>query len=297
MDKAIHYKKRVYYAQNREDLILSAFFPDIEEGFYVDIGAYDPDFESVTKLFYAKGWRGINVEPQMDNYKKFTTKRHKDINVNVGISSKPGKLQLRSYANGGLSTFSEEMKDEYRRNGSPATNEYEDIEVETVTLRALFKEHAPSKIHFMKVDVEGLEYEVLSSNDWGKYRPEVLCIEANHVSKDWGVLLQASNYEKVFFDGLNSYYTDKNTDRSEHFDYVQSIVLEKGGGINVVDLNVILELRSEQKELIKYANHLLGEIKKRDEKISKNEEMIERVAASSRKAAKVIENEREKHSE
>jgi hypothetical protein len=36
----------------------------------------------------------------------------------------------------------------------------------------------------LKVDVEGLEYEVLIGNDWSKYRPEVICVEANHIDTD-----------------------------------------------------------------------------------------------------------------
>ena len=42
----------VSYSQNREDIILSAFFGNIDKGFYVDVGAFYPDIDSVTKYFY-----------------------------------------------------------------------------------------------------------------------------------------------------------------------------------------------------------------------------------------------------
>ncbi len=82
----------IYYSQNREDIILDSFFPDVEEGFYVDVGAYDPDHDSVTKLFYLKGWHGINIEPQEKRHQLFVKKRKRDTNLNIGISSKSGSL-------------------------------------------------------------------------------------------------------------------------------------------------------------------------------------------------------------
>jgi len=35
----------------------------IERGFYIDVGAWSSDLDSVTRAFYEHGWRGINVEP------------------------------------------------------------------------------------------------------------------------------------------------------------------------------------------------------------------------------------------
>ena len=56
-------KHRVTFAQNREDLMLDGILRTVSVGFYVDVGANHPDMDSVTKLFYEKGWSGINVEP------------------------------------------------------------------------------------------------------------------------------------------------------------------------------------------------------------------------------------------
>jgi FkbM family methyltransferase len=217
----------VTYAQNREDIVLQAFFGAEEIGFYVDVGAYDPDEDSVTKYFYLRGWRGINVEPQPDRYKFFLGKRSEDINVNYGISNKHGKLVLRSYANQGLSTFSSTIQDEYKKNGDNQTADYKDIDVKVITLKELFTDQKVKTIQFLKVDVEGLEYEVLDGNDWEHYRPEVICIEANHVKKDWRSLLKDKKYTLVFFDGINEYYTDNGTDRAAKFDYVEAIVFKE----------------------------------------------------------------------
>lgn len=42
------------YAQDMEDVILDKLLLNVEEGFYIDIGANSPEVYSVTKLFYEK---------------------------------------------------------------------------------------------------------------------------------------------------------------------------------------------------------------------------------------------------
>jgi FkbM family methyltransferase len=221
----------VYYSQNREDLTLASFFPEIEKGFYIDVGAYDPDEDSVTKLFYLRGWHGINIEPQPSGYELFEKKRKRDINLNLGVSDKKGSLKLRTYTSGGLSTFSDNIKKRYESNPNDDTRDFKEITVPVMPLKEVFDKNNVEHIHFMKVDVEGHEYQVLESNDWKKYRPEVLCIEANHVEHDWRPLLFKANYEFVFNDCLNDYYADKNTNRKSKFNYVKDVINDRGGGI------------------------------------------------------------------
>jgi len=275
MDDLVHYKNRRYYAQNREDLIIRAFFPDLKNGFYIDIGAYDPDFESVTKYFYDSGWSGVNVEPQPENFKRFLAKRKRDINVNAGISNSPGKLMLRSYKNGGLSTFSTDIKQQYEKDPSSVTAEFTDIEVPVLTLNELYKQHSLPIVNFMKVDVEGLEYAVLEGNDWKANRPQLLCIESNHMSKDWSKILLDNNYAEIFFDGLNKYYADKHVESLRAFDYVKFVILERGGGLRIEDYNVMIKLKDETDKLRPYSYHLAAEVEKRDQTIAQLASNIE----------------------
>ncbi|HEX7633280.1 MAG TPA: FkbM family methyltransferase [Candidatus Saccharimonadales bacterium] len=219
----------VSYAQNREDIILSCFFDDDEKGFYVDVGANEPMHESVTKYFYDRGWHGINIEPIPRLHQKLVIQRPNDINLPIGVSKKPGQFTLHYYPNGdGLSTMSETMASSYRTGTSKFTEVEEEIVVDTLPLKDIFKKHVKNnQIYFMKVDVEGFEYEVLSGNDWEKYRPQVICIEANHVDKDWRPLLIKQNYSLVFADGLNEYYVDNSTDRAKKFDYVKGVIFRE----------------------------------------------------------------------
>jgi hypothetical protein len=67
-------------------------------------------------------------------------------------------------------------------------------------------------IHFLKIDVEGMEKAVLQGADFGKIRPWIILVEAtipNSVEEsysDWEPLLLNAGYEYAYFDGLNRYY-------------------------------------------------------------------------------------------
>lgn len=69
------------YAQNFEDVMLHRAFRNVERGFYVDVGAFDPTHDSVTKAFYDRGWNGINIEPIPEYHARFTAERPRDINL------------------------------------------------------------------------------------------------------------------------------------------------------------------------------------------------------------------------
>jgi FkbM family methyltransferase len=288
-----HLQNKVYYSQNREDLLLEAFFPDTKDGFYIDVGAYDPDYDSVTKLFYKKGWSGINIEPQQSRYKKFVSVRKRDINLNSGVSDKKGKLTLRAYENGGLSTFSDEIKDSYSDETDPSVQAYEDVTVPVMTLKDVFAKHALNKIiNFMKVDVEGLEYEVLAGNDWNSYRPQVLCIEANHIVRDWKQLLRENGYECVFFDGLNEYYVDMRDKTMAQFDYVKHILTVRGGGIGYDDYHNVKMLNDQFKKMNREASEKIAELEseahQQQQKITELEQILNNPRILARKLAKLV---------
>lgn len=196
------------HAQYQEDLILLALLNEVKEGFYVDIGANDPDKDSVTKIFYNAGWTGVNIEPIRKQFELFKQKRPKDTNVCLGIGSEKGSLLFREYTDlSGHSTFSRNYTAE-----EPKELKYIEYNVEVITLKELFTKYSPNvHVDFLKIDVEGLEYEVIVGNDWSIYRPTVICIESNHQeeAKDWKLTLTDAGYEQFIFDGLNSYYIAK----------------------------------------------------------------------------------------
>ena len=99
----------ISYAQNFEDVILWRVLKDIDSGFYVDVGANGPVFDSVTKAFYDKGWRGINIEPMPDYYEKLSADRPRDINLMLAAGNRDEVLPFYEVAETGLSSFMDIM--------------------------------------------------------------------------------------------------------------------------------------------------------------------------------------------
>jgi FkbM family methyltransferase len=100
-------RKKISFAQNQEDLLLDRALGK-PNGFYVDVGANDPEIDSVTKLFYDRGWRGINIEPNPVPFRRLAARRPRDINLNVGASNTAGELTFYTVPEGdGWSTFNQ----------------------------------------------------------------------------------------------------------------------------------------------------------------------------------------------
>lgn len=163
------------YSQCGEDLLLSKMFESYPAGFYVDIGAYDPIRFSNTYRFYRKGWSGINVEPNFEQFRKFETLRTRDINLNIGAGISNEKLTYYQMIPPTLSTFSKDMAKDYKQRGfiCKATKK-----IPVLRLKNIFSKYLKGRdIQFISIDVEGYEMDVLKSNDWKMYRPMVICLE------------------------------------------------------------------------------------------------------------------------
>ena len=81
------------YAQNFEDVYILRAFKGLTDGFYIDIGAYDPDEDSVTKALYDLGWYGVNIEPG-PSFDRFVKSRPRDINLQCAIGLTPGRVSF-----------------------------------------------------------------------------------------------------------------------------------------------------------------------------------------------------------
>lgn len=168
------------YAQEGEDMVLQSFFEGKKnyKGFYVDIGAHHPHRFSNTAYFYKHGWRGINVEPTPGAIKAFKTFRSRDINLNIGISSAKNQLTFYCFNEPALNGFSKEISQE-RDQTSSRYKIIKELKVATLPLSAVLDQYLPQglKIDFLTIDVEGLDLQVLQSNDWNKYMPEYILVE------------------------------------------------------------------------------------------------------------------------
>lgn len=164
------------FAQNGEDLILDRLLEQARIGFYVDVGAHHPVRFSNTYLFYRRGWRGINIDAQPGSMRLFRKHRPRDINIECGVAAKAGTLSYFRFNEPALNTFDE---NEARLKDAAPYRIVDRVEVGVRPLGELLAEFLPAgqAIDFMSVDVEGLDAEVLGSNDWKRFRPRFLLAE------------------------------------------------------------------------------------------------------------------------
>jgi FkbM family methyltransferase len=198
----------ISYAQNLEDVMLYRALKHVEHGFYIDVGAQHPVIDSVTKAFYDRGWRGINIEPVSEYFQLLQQDRPEDINLNVCVGANEGKVVLHEVLHEGLSTVSKD----YAARHAEAGYEVRSRTVPCTTLDAICAEQGVDTVHFLKVDVEGAEREVLEGFAFDKVRPWIVVVEANEpsstrdVSEEWEPRLLSKSYKCVCYDGLNRFY-------------------------------------------------------------------------------------------
>jgi len=197
----------VSYAQNFEDLMLHRALGDIENGFYVDVGAQHAVRDSVTAVFYARGWSGINVEP-IPKWKRLLDRlRPRDINLQLAVDPRADELEIYEVP-GGLSTVVRAYADGHRAQGKAVRPR----RVAAARLDAILDAHAGPDIHFLKIDVEGAERAVLESLSLERFRPWILVIEATRPGTpevalhEWEPLVTGAGYQRVYWDGLNVFY-------------------------------------------------------------------------------------------
>jgi FkbM family methyltransferase len=168
---------KISYSQQCEDLTLSRYFPDKTEGFYVDIGAYHPTIYSNTYLFYQKGWKGINIEPNYDHYLEFVKHRTRDININCGVGKEDAILNYYQFNEPALNTFSKDNMHLCNSMGSFSVQKITEVAVKKLSEILDANLPAGTKIDFFNIDVEGFDLQVLQSNNWNKYRPKMILVE------------------------------------------------------------------------------------------------------------------------
>ena len=203
----------ISYAQNFEDVMLWRALKHVERGFYIDVGAWSPDVDSVTRAFYEKGWNGINIEPNPKFNLELCEKRPRDINLKFAAGECEALLTMNFLDSPGLSTLDDEIAKKHEAAGRSATRR----QVEVKTLAAIWQAHVPpgQAVHFLKVDVEGFEEAVLKGNDWQTNRPWVIVVEATlpmsqvECYQAWEPILLNARYQLAYADGLNRFYVAK----------------------------------------------------------------------------------------
>ncbi len=190
---------RAIFRPEDEEGLIRAFLGE-RAGFFIDVGAAEPEFGSQTFHLEQSGWTGVLVEPRPDQAGKLRGSRRAAVFA-VACSS-PGNagrsmpLRLR----GGYSSLNETLV-------ISGLEPQGVIEVPIRTLDDILTEvKAPAPIDFVSIDVEGHETEVLDGFDLARWRPRLILVEDHVLNLTLHRHLQARGYKWVRRTGLNGWY-------------------------------------------------------------------------------------------
>ncbi len=191
------------HEKNMEDIILYHVLKPETNIFWIDVGANDPVFDSVTKFFSVRGGGGINIEPQPLYAPKYAMDRPNDINLMIGISDVHGEMKL--HGKGESASF--DVTNKHVRGMCSSI-------IPVWTLKEVCDRYIqPNQtIHLLKIDVEGWEKQCLKGMDFKQYRPWILCLESDEPSAEnpgyvaWENIVTENGYLYVGRKYANRYY-------------------------------------------------------------------------------------------
>jgi FkbM family methyltransferase len=169
---------KISYAQCGEDLIVAFIFNGLNMPHwrYLDIGAHHPRDISNTYLFYEQGHRGVCVEPDPTLFAEIRRVRHDDVCLNVGVgNTEESDADFFIMTSKSLNTFSRTEAERYRTYDSEEIESV--IRIPLVSINTLAEKYFDPHPNFISLDIEGLDFEVLKTFDFDRFRPEVFCVE------------------------------------------------------------------------------------------------------------------------
>jgi len=201
-------------SQFDEDIYLNSFFADDYIGKFVDLGCFHPTRDNNTFRFYKKNWKGINVDLNPITIELFNFFRSKDININCAISDKKTLKKMYFVDNlSPLNTLDQNHLNFLKKNFYFKNKDFKEKKIKTENVNNILKKYKFDKVDFLNIDLEGLEYEVIKSINFKKFRIYLICIEIldhNKISKNKSKkihqILKKNNFKYLKKIGVNSIF-------------------------------------------------------------------------------------------
>ncbi len=175
----------VYYSQYGEDVLILAYLRHRQQatgeslagGTYIEIGANRPVAGSNTYKLYRLGWRGLVIDATPRFEQLFRKFRRHDVCEHLAIGLGEGPLRFYSFGVGSPINSADPSHVAHWR--SEFKGEPEEVCVPKQTLAQAYARHAGRfpTVDLLSVDVEGMDLEVLQSNDWSLLRPRMVVVE------------------------------------------------------------------------------------------------------------------------
>jgi len=178
------------YSQAGEDKVVDfimSFFTKIDRTKinYLDIGSNYPHGSNNTYYYYQKGCRGVLIEPNEELCKLSRTIRPGDVVINAGVKfDGQDEATYFSFEDTGINTFDENRAKEMQEKGHELLSKKI---IKLVSINDVFDKYfKDEKVDFMSLDAESVDFAILQSIGFSKYRPKVICVEAAKTSLKYG---------------------------------------------------------------------------------------------------------------
>lgn len=188
-----------FVTADEEACLVREFFGD-RRGFFVEVGANDPELISQSWHLEQIGWSGVLVEPLPAYAERLRNTRKAKVYELASTSPELAGRPLMLHVAGPLSAI------DPARMASGAQSEHT-IAVATRTLDDVLQDAgAPRPLDFVSIDVEGHELEVLRGFDLAHWQPRLVLLEDHVTDLARHRYMQRAGYRLIRRSGDNGWY-------------------------------------------------------------------------------------------
>lgn len=169
---------------------------------YCDIGAAHPTRLNNTYALYRIGATGVLVEPDPEQAKVLQTERPRDTVLNVGAAFDDRRsAKLKRFTARVFNTFSNDQASlvlESSKKWKPDQLQQliDEVEVRLVPVNEILEKNFHNgELHFISIDAEGVDFFILKSIDFSRFRPKMICIERSHPIEELDGVLNPHGYQ------------------------------------------------------------------------------------------------------
>ena len=208
-----------YRSQVGQDRFINEqFFQGRRDGVFVDIGAYDGVLFSNSCYFERNlGWTGLCVEPNPAVFARLVKNRACRC-ANVCVADFNGTAKFLQFADAemfsGLAhSFSPREKQRIETEVLAGGGRQQELEVPCVAATDLFREHGLSRIDYLSIDTEGMDFTILKVIDLARFDIDVISIENNDFALGYQIMdyLDQRGYDLVGVVGDEIYRRRRST--------------------------------------------------------------------------------------
>ncbi|CAG0901790.1 unnamed protein product [Darwinula stevensoni] len=167
--------RKQHFSQSQEQIIfLNESFGDSKGGFFIEAGAYDGEtFSNTLWLERERNWTGLLIEPDSANFDTLMGKQRKSWLAHSCLSPVPYPQMMTLF---GGKAVGEMIP------GKQGNNEERNLVC--FPLESLLVAIGQHNVDFFSLDIEGLDYDVLSNIPWDILNIQLLMVETNKGTRE-----------------------------------------------------------------------------------------------------------------